>query len=79
MGETNIFKELHINVKLYYDRCYKERVQSSVSQEWTLDLLREIKVVFSKEVVQSADLEIKESVPQEEPTQSPVPRQEGVW
>lgn len=50
-----------------------------MSQEWTLDLLREIKEVFSKEVVQSADPEIKESVSQEEPTQSPVPRQEGVW
>lgn len=50
-----------------------------MSQEWTLDLLREIKEVFSKEAVQSADLETKESVSQEEPTQSPVPRQEGVW
>lgn len=35
--------------------------------KWTFDLLREVKEVFPKEIVQSADLETKESVSQEEP------------
>lgn len=42
-----------------------------MSPKWTLDLLREFKEVFPKEAVESADLETKEGVLQEEPTQSP--------
>lgn len=50
-----------------------------MSPEWTFDLLGEFRGAFPKEEVHSADLEIKESASQEEPAQSPVPRQEGVW
>lgn len=53
-------------------------IGDAVVSEARMVPLREVKELFPKGVVQSADLET-ESVSQEEAAQSPVPRQEGVW
>lgn len=71
MGNTNMIQRITHKGKAYCDECRQGRVQSSMGPEWEVDLLGEVKQVFPKKVIQSADLEKKESVSQVEAAQRP--------